>query len=346
VATTIPKYWEWNVKLQQGFGANMSLTLNYVGNHGTHIPVFFGSPNAFCPFENPTDPLAPACPMGFNGLPTSPPDSRFGAVKELRSAGVSNYNGVTATFQFRLRPTVQLQTNYTWSHALDEVSNGGIWGFNPMSTLLGPQGNDLRSSYGNADYDTRHYFSTNLVWQVPYKIGPKGLFEGWQLSSTAFYRSGFPYTVLDSFSRAVLGQFNYGSAVYANFLGGSVPPIEDPKQACLRQSQFSSPIEQVPAGFGRQRRNQFYGPSFFNVDLSIIKETPIPRWEKVRLGLGLQFFNLFNHPNFNQPNADIADPGLFGFITGTVNPPTTLYGSLLGGDASPRSIQLTARLNF
>jgi hypothetical protein len=343
VPTKVPRYQEWNLKMLEGFGANTSLTLNYVGNHGIQIPVFFGAINAFCPLVNS---LGPSCPSGFAGLPDSAPDSRFGAVNELRSAGVSNYNGLAISFQLRLKQVLQLHSNYVWSHALDEVSNGGIWSFNPMSTLLNPQGNNLPSSYGNADYDTRHYFSTDVICEVPHQFGPEVLLKGWQLSATAFRRSGFPYTVLDSFSTSVLGQFNYAEAVYANFLGGSARSCGNPKHACLQESQFSSPIAQVPAEFGTEHRNQFYGPGFFNADLSIIKNTPIPGREKAELGVGAQFYNLFNHPNFNQPNADIANPGQFGFITGTVNPPTTIYGSLLGGDASPRSIQLTARLTF
>ena len=346
VATKAPSYQEWDLKMQQGLGTNASVTLNYVGNHGIRIPVHFGAVNAFCPLVNPSDPSGLACPSGFNGLPASAPDARFGAVNELRSTGVSNYNGLAISSQLKLTPTLQMQANYVWSHALDEVSNGGIWSFNPMSTVLKPQGNNLRASYGNADYDTRHYFSADLIWEVPHKFGPKVLFKGWQVSATTFRRSGFPYTVLDSTSGQVLSQFNYDGAVYANFLGGPALGCSTPKRSCLQNSQFSSPIAQVPARFGTQRRNQFYGPGFFDADLSIIKNISILGWEKAKFGFGAQFFNLFNHPNFNQPNADIADRGLFGFITGTVNPPTTIYGSLLGGDASPRSVQLTARLTF
>ena len=60
----------------------------------------------------------------------------------------------------------------------------------------------------------------------------------------------------------------------------------------------------------------------------------------------MQFFNFFNHPNFDQPNRNINNPGLFGRITTTVNTPTSIVGSLLGADASPTMIQLTARSAF
>ncbi len=92
-------------------------------------------------------------------------------------------------------------------------------------------------------------------------------------------------------------------------------------------------------------RNQFLGADYFDTDLMLMKNTQIPGWERGELGIGVQAFNLFNHPNFDQPVADIANPN-FGTIVRTANVPTSVLGSFLGGDASPRIIQITARLTF
>ena len=80
----------------------------------------------------------------------------------------------------------------------------------------------------------------------------------------------------------------------------------------------SSPVAQTPATYGSQRQNQFYGPGYFNTDFTIMKNTAIPGWERGELGLGVQFFNLFNYPNFDQPNRYINDPSLFGQIGGSL----------------------------
>ena len=76
-----------------------------------------------------------------------------------------------------------------------------------------------------------------------------------------------------------------------------------------------------------------------------MKNTKLPKWESANLGIGLQFFNLFNHPNFNLPSNDITNP-FFGTVQATVNPPTSILGSFLGGDASARLIQVKAQFTF
>jgi hypothetical protein len=80
--------------------------------------------------------------------------------------------------------------------------------------------------------------------------------------------------------------------------------------------------------------------------LTLIKETKIRGWENGRLGVGVLFFNLLNHPNFDAPNIDIASPSTFGEITETVSAPTSPLGGGLSGSTAPRLIQLTARISF
>jgi hypothetical protein len=120
--------------------------------------------------------------------------------------------------------------------------------------------------------------------------------------------------------------------------------------SCIPTSGFpdfvsNNPANQLATGIVNQHRNQFTGPRYFDTDMTIMKYTKIPHWETAKLGIGAQFFNLFNHRNFQPPINDI-NSGAFGQVQGTVNPPTSILGSFLGGDASPRLIQLTAKFNF
>jgi hypothetical protein len=98
-------------------------------------------------------------------------------------------------------------------------------------------------------------------------------------------------------------------------------------------------------GWGNQRRNQVWGPHYFDTDLTVMKNFHLPITETSNFGIGLQFFNILNHPNFDQPDANIASP-TFGTILSTVSVPTSILGSFLGGDASPRLIQVKGTITF
>jgi hypothetical protein len=335
-----PQYEEWNLQIEQPIGAKSSVAINYVGNHGVHEASQNPGLNAF-------DPTA------FGDLPVSPVDPRFGTITEVSTPAVSNYNGLSITGK-RQFSSIQVQANYTWSHALDEVSNAGFLQYNFLTntSVLSPQDpfNLRRYNYGNADYDVRHYFSLNYVWTVPHWKGPKAAVDGWIFSGTIFARSGLPFTVVDGNQTSNLAALNYGGAlsdtgafVFANSLGGAPSSCSSSavSQPCLTAAMFSP----TTSAFGLQRRNQIYGPRYFDTDFTVVKNFKIPRWEAARFGIGAQFFNLFNHPNFDQPVGDISNPN-FGTIISTVNAPTSILGSFLGGDASPRLIQFKGSLTF
>ena len=347
-----PRYQEWNLELQQGLGKRTSLSLNYVGNHGIHEAVQNTGLNAFC---DPAVCMSSLATTRFNGLPTAPPDARFGTVTEAQSSAVSNYNGLTVSLQ-RKFTSLQLQANYTWSHALDEISNGGFLQYNFLTNIsvLSPQDPyNLRAyNYGNADYDVRQNASLNWVYNMPQFRGVVSrILGGWVVSGTLFARTGLPFTVVDGNATGILGGNNFGGSIngtgafiFANDLnhshGGECGDgATNPAAPCLSAATFTP----ATTGFGQQRRNQFYGPRFFDTDVTLMKNFGIT--EHMKLGVGATAFNVFNHPNFDQPVGDIANPQ-FGTIVSTVNPPTSIYGSFLGGDASPRVIQLNARLTF
>jgi hypothetical protein len=94
-----------------------------------------------------------------------------------------------------------------------------------------------------------------------------------------------------------------------------------------------------------QGRNRFRGPAYFSTDFAIMKNTKLPGRENVSLAIGFQFFNLFNHPNFGFPDNFVSSSTL-GQIFYLERSPTGILGNGLGGDTSPRMIQLKAQLQF
>jgi hypothetical protein len=97
--------------------------------------------------------------------------------------------------------------------------------------------------------------------------------------------------------------------------------------------------------FGNQRRNQVFGPDYFDTDLTLMKDFRIPKWEGAEMQIGVQAFNILNHPNFDQPIGDVSN-SQFGDIVRTAATPTSIFGSFLGADASPRALQIRAQLRF
>lgn len=349
----IPRYDEWDLEVQHSLGWNTVISAKYVGNHGEHEELTNPALNAFSP-------------TGFGGLPTTVPNSQFGVVGQTQNIGNSNYNGIVISASHTVNGGFQFQASYTYSHALDEISNNSLdpFGVNSFAnvdivTPLDPL--RVRAlNYSNADYDVRHSFVMNYVWSNAFRHltsrGPDALMKGWTFSGTIFKHTGFPYSVFSSNETALLQQSFFGSgaaatstAVLANVVGNpnvtcgssAAQLVNGLPNPCYSAANFSDPTN----AFSNQRRNQFRGPGYFDTDFDVEKSFVVPRWEGANFVVGARFFNLFNHPNFAFPNTDI-DSNQFGQITSTVSQPTTIYGSGLGADASPRVIELQAKFVF
>ena len=352
--TNVPQYQKWSLALQQGLGKDTSLTITYEGNHGIHEVEQNQTLNAYA--------------ANFTGLPTAPPDPRFGYVNGIFTDAISNYNGMSVTVTHRYG-SGQITANYTYSHALDEVSNGG---FSPYAyaafystntSPINPQSpTGLRSMYGDADYDVRHYLSLSYLWELPFKRltfghGPDLLLKGWEVSGTVLARTGLPFSVVDLTTTGNLDSTNYGitfapfgpgSEVFATAVPGVNPgkcsgPGSNVGNPCFNTNAFTT----SPTAFGNVGRNTMRGPDYFNSDFSVWKRlNVIPRNEKAEFDLGFQFYNVFNHPNFDNPAYDVSNTSTFGILQRTISPSTTVYGSGLGADASPRLIQLKAQFKF
>jgi hypothetical protein len=344
-----PQYQEWNFQVQHAFGNNMSLMVNYFGSHAIHIPIENSGLEAYDP-----DNL-------LNGaLPATKLDPSFNEVLEWSTVGVANSNGLDVTFTRRFSRGLSFQANYTWAHALDEVSNGGafVYGGDSFISQLNPF-NLRANNYGNADYDIRHNFNSNLLWQPSYKPASKilnGFLGGWSFSGSLFARTGLPYMILDSNTVGYFGYANIYAGAYFAVPGQPIGPGPNPgQQSCINgNSQCFNIASFVDAGaatftsyggFPTQRRNQYRGPNFFDTNFNVVKNFNLT--ERVKFGIGANFYNVFNHPNFANPNYVLADGDpTVGKILSTVSVPASPYGSFVGAAAAPRLVQLEGRLTF
>jgi hypothetical protein len=191
----------------------------------------------------------------------------------------------------------------------------------------------------------------------------------WTVSGTFFARTGYPYTAIDTSFNSILGSENFAPVgpglLYSSYVWGNQTtpnPVSCGGSAAITScagmvNGFTSVGTTTNAAgvttttpgptWGNQRRNQLYGPGYWDWDLTVMKNFNFPHWESGKIGVGAQVFNILNHPNFDQPFNDLNNAnGPFGTIGRTVGTPTSVYGSFLGADSSPRQIQLRATLTF
>jgi hypothetical protein len=273
----------------------------------------------------------------------------------------------------RLSHGLQGEINYTLSRCIDTVSNGGFFSFS-AGGLLSPLPGDLARDYGPCDYDVRHNLDAQYVYRLPVRVRNYALgyaLNDWQISGTAFWHSGVPFSVLSTpYSANGNGIVQGSGPQFASAVPG-VPRyhrylIPGVTQAgtlqWLNPNAFVSAVDpstgQCAGGdspqncqFGNLGRNALRGPDFLWSDFYLTKAFPLA--ERLKLRFEGQFFNVFNHPNFAIPSMVQAGiPGNastqsgFGALTYTTAPPTGLLGVGLGGDSSPRMIAFHARLEF
>jgi len=343
---TNPVYEEWNLAIERALDSKTSVTVNYVGNHGYHEIVRNNAANAYSP-------------TGFGGLPTTAIDGRFGRVRDVTNAGVSNYNGLTGTLVRKFTRGFQGTLNYTWSHAIDELSNGGIepYSTNTPGDSLRYQIDPLnlrRYNYGNADYDFRRVLSVSYIWQLPFKANTRFMnqaFGGWSISGVLFKRSGSPYSVINTGLTSAIANDSAGSYL-ASFIGGPTPNCSVSRSlttGCLQLSQFEGTttggVSTPPqVDFGDTSRNHFRGPAYFNTDLSVKKNFRLTD-NGLTFEMGANGYNILNHPNFANPNPSITS-STFGQIQSTVTPASSPYGNFQGAAVSGRVLQLELQLKF
>ena len=262
-----PYFFNYNLQVEKGLGNAGVLQVGYVGSEGRKLNLV-SNINQNGAFPN------------------------FGAILQLNTSGTSNYNALQVVFRGRSWHGLTSQVGYTWSHSLDEISEY-------RAAVLDDAFNK-RLDYGNGDFDTRHLFTVNFTYDVPKasfatSTWSKRIFNDWQVTSIMNFHSGQPYDELLSGLVQVGSPF---SGVSHSF-DASLPGLQ-----WLNPSAFCNPTQKDPSTNlpdpgctgATVSRNKYAGPSFKDVDLSVIKNIPIK--ERISLQLRADMFNMFNRINF------------------------------------------------
>ncbi len=319
----------WNVNVEREFGAT-GFMVGYFGSHGDRLRIPINI-NQFVNGVRPYPRLSATSPIS--------PGAVLGNITEVESAGWSNYKGLWLTANRRMSKGVQLSASYTLSKSTDTNSYD--------AGLTAQDSFDLAGSEGPSDFDTRHRFSLNGTYELPFH--GNRLADGWQLTGVLQMQTGNPLNVLTN-----INTFTGVGTVRPDLIGdpaivGSqtqwfANSVCDPRVAaggvgaCTSSSVFALPINAAGVThFGNLPRNAILGPGFSDVDLSLIKNVKLAGSSRVQLRV--EVFNLFDVANLGQPGrVAIVGSTAFGVITNT--------RFATGDSGSSRQVQFAAKFLF
>jgi len=333
---------QWTVDLQYEVGPNWMIDLAYVGSKGTHLP----------------DPIDLNQSNPVTGLSAYP---QFSSILDVESRSDSSFHSLQFRSEKRLGH-ISFLTSYTFSKSIDDVSAplGGSVG-----SGLPQDSNNLRGDRGLADFNAAHRAVLSAIYDLP--IGRKAqaaltrfLFANWQTSGILTAQTGSPFTV--NLSECLQDQgaaAAFGAPCRPDLISNPMaagPVMANPDPAChttISQGGLAADAVETPASwfntcafampaataagynlFGTSGRNNLTGPPFANLDFALFKNFPFRR-ESRRLQLRGEFFNIFNHPNFDIPS----------HVFGSAN-----FGEVLSanayGNRPPRQIQIGLKYVF
>jgi hypothetical protein len=362
----------YNLNFQQELTKHMVLQIGYVGSQGHKL-------FRFRDLNQPSQATITACDLGTLPACAGPPSIHDGTVpgnftfggvyyNYEESSANSNYNSLQTSFRVNGWHGVTSTFNYTWSHSIDDASDGED--FVPNAAQPNDSTAPIRLNRGNSNFDIRNRLTWNFIYEFPTMGGSfQKLKNGWGLNGIVTVQSGQPFQLNYNFEDDYDGS--------GEFFGrpDRVAPLHytsDPRNF-LDLASFAAPCT-YPAGggdgfadtcnpgsrhFGNEGRNSLIGPHFRQFDFSLFKNTAIT--ERLKLELRFEAYNLLNHPNFANPYlpAFIADAapngvgpdgrslnnsngqGLQLTATGDVG-----IGYPFLGSGGPRTLQIAAKFTF
>jgi len=328
----LPMVLSWNLTAEHGFKQDWMLRVAYVGNSGHHLSgtgdqesgLLQLNPSHWDPVTQQEVPVYPA----------------YGSIASINSGVDSNYNAAQITLTKRMTHGFSFLTNFTWAKELDDFAPIGG---SPYLTNSCSCGRDF--DYGPSDDDLSKTFKINGEYMVPRISLPKAvdkIVNGWELSGTVSWQTGFPFTIFSGADNSLSGMLgdraDLAVASVQQAVLGSGRSHAAEVQEWFNTSAF---VPNALQTFGDTGKNILRGPRFFDADLAAVKNAKIT--ERLSMEFRAEFFNAFNNVNFGRPDGNLADIGAtYGEITGLAGSSSSnTYGT-----AQPRIIQFAVKFSF
>src|SRR5262245_19467648 len=319
----------YNVSLQREIAGRITATIGYAGSRAYNLVSAIEA--------NPIVPVIQA--DGSKFFPAAAPrrNPAFGPIDYRTNGGHSVYNSLQLSAQKRFSHRYQLQAAYTLAKTMDnlqaqlnaDVNNSSVYPQDPY---------DRDIDWARSDFDVRHVFSSNFVWDLPGRDTSAWL-GGWQLNGILTMRTGVPFT-------PALGATNWSRS--GNTSGEDRPnlrPGVNPEDLIVGQPDrwfdTSGFLLPAPGTFGNAGRNSLNGPGYAMTNLSLVKNTKLGALGGGgQLQLRFEMFNLFDRANFATP-----DRVVFAAASPTEAPLATA-GHITRTVTSSRQVQLGAKILF
>ncbi|MGB6199738.1 MAG: TonB-dependent receptor [Candidatus Acidiferrales bacterium] len=352
---------EYMLDIQHEFAGGILVDAGYVYTHGTNQGFQTDTDQA------PLGQLSTKCATinePVNGVMTNVNQNCVGPVPQYSSIvsetydGWSNYNALQLRLQKRMTYGLSFFTNYAWSKSLDTGTGSGHGaGLDAYQNAYNPAAN-----YGLSDFNAANTLTGEIVWQIPLGSGRQFVLHGvldeivggWQVSGTFQWHSGTPFTpvigtsgVADALDPGLVNSLSAGvpnngasSALFANVVGN--PVIGSHSNVGIGTQWFNPAAfaDPAPGTFGNSGRDTLIGPGFSDVDFSIAKDFPLHWREGMMLQLRADITNLFNHPNFSNPDDNVS------YVPGTTTLSDGSSGQITGVTGNARLIQIGAHFTF
>ena len=326
---------KWNLDLQRDLHGWIA-EVGYSASRGVHLPLVERNMNTVIPVDTPNGWVYPA-----NGTVLNP---NFGSINTSDTWNAdSNYESLQASVRRSWRQNVQMQASYAFSKSIDTASSAGST--NAITAYAGAVGVATpllpALNRGLSDFDVRHNFVVNTVWQIPGSNSmprpARWVLNGWQAGSIFRGQTGMPLSVSLNTDQAGSKTDTSGAAVgqRPNFV--MAPGCQSPTNPGNPNQYFNTACFGFPAPgvLGNLGRNTLTGPGLLNMDLSLFKNMKFS--ERFNGQLRFEFFNVLNHTNFGTPNIVIFDK------QGHLEPN---IGVITSTATNSRQIQLGFKLNF
>jgi hypothetical protein len=316
----LPYAHQWNFAVEQSLGRNQTISASYVAAVGRRL----------------------LRQEQFSGatLAGNPIFQSFSQVFVIWNRATSDYHSLQVKFQRRLANNLQVLSHYTWSHSLDNASNESA-PFAPSLFLL------PNADRGPSDFDIRHNFSLALSYDLPRLRNrniAQALLRNWSIQTFVTARSAPPVNVVSS------RDLGFGSfSLRPDYIDNQPLYISDSNAGGGKRfnpAAFRVPTQTRQGSLGR---NALRGFPLFQTDLGIGRSFPIK--EDFGIDFKAEVFNVFNHPNFGNPGADLANVDSFGRSSQMLGKDLGAGGTFGGLNplhqvGGPRSIQLSLRVHF